>query len=129
MDPFLESPEYFPDLHFSVITFSQQLLQSRLPPPYFAKKGQRVWLEHVRRPVEPDVYVARGIRHAADDSGGGTPAVTIAETGAVAVIAEPDPVIEIREPYLEIYTGRGEQKRLVTTIEVLSPTNKSSAGQ
>src|SRR5262249_29865603 len=32
---------------------------------------------------------------------------------------------EIREPFVEIYVGPREQRRLVTTIEVLSPANKT----
>jgi hypothetical protein len=129
MDPFLESTGYFPDLHYSLITFAQQSLQTRLPSQYFAKKAQRVWLEHAQRCVEPDVFVARGAGRTVGDESGGIAVATLAETGAVAVAAEPDPVIEFREPYLEIYTDRGEKKRVVTSIEILSPTNKTSAGQ
>lgn len=130
MDPFLENPEYFPDLHDSLIYCLQETLQPRLPEPYFAKKGRRVWLEQVGRQIGPDAYVLR-----APGPTGRVPDVaeiaTVGETGAVAVVAdpEPDPVIEIREPYLEIYTGAGDDKRLVTTIEVLSPTNKTQGGQ
>jgi hypothetical protein len=128
MDPFLESPEYFPDLHDSLVYNMQELLQPRLPAGYFAKKARRVWLEHVERPVGPDVYVVHH-RHSEHGPGAGVEIATLAETGPVVVVAEPPPLIEIREPYLEIYTGRGQTKRLVTSIEVLSPANKSSAGQ
>lgn len=130
MDPFLERPEYFPDLHDSLITYLQEVLQPRLPEPYFAKKGRRVWLEQEARRIGPDVYVAR-------DAGrtGSVPeraeVATVAETGAVAVVAdpEPDPVLEVEEIYLEVYAGPGEDKRLVTVVEILSPTNKTQGSQ
>lgn len=43
---------------------------------------------------------------------------------------EPDVVVHIphderHETFLEIFVGRGKNRRLVTTIEVLSPTNKT----
>ncbi|HUG91566.1 MAG TPA: DUF4058 family protein [Planctomycetaceae bacterium] len=71
MDPFLESPEYFPDLHDSLVYVIQETIQPLLPSPYFAKKARRGWLEHVERPIGPDVYVGRVIRPAAieEDSG------------------------------------------------------------
>ena len=44
---------------------------------------------------------------------------------------EPDVVVHIphderHETFLEIFVGRGKNRRLVTTIEVLSPTNKAN---
>ena len=32
---------------------------------------------------------------------------------------------ERTEPRVEIYTGKGKDKRLITSIELLSPTNKT----
>lgn len=127
MDPYLESPEYFPDLHDSLVTYLQETLQPRLPEPYFAKKAKRVWLEHAGRFIGPDVYVSRGASRT--ETSPEVPIATIAETGPVAVAAEPVPMIEVEEPYLEIYTRRDGEKRLVATIEVLSPSNKSPSSE
>lgn len=130
MDPFLENSEYFPDLHDSLVTYLQEMLQPRLPEPYFAKKAKRVWLERADRYIGPDVYIARGRGRAEDvPSGGEVPIATIAETGPIAVAAEPVPMLEVEEPYLQIYTRHDGEKRLVTTIEVLSPSNKSPSSE
>ena len=60
MDPYLEGEDLFPSLHGSLITYLQELLQPRLPEPYFAKTNARVWVEMTRRYVEPDVDVFVG---------------------------------------------------------------------
>jgi hypothetical protein len=78
-------------------------------------------MEYIERALEPDVNVLRSqpLKDAGQDEGGGT---------AVAVNVHPVVVIvpqeETRELFVEIYTVRGE-RRLVTSIEVLSLTNKT----
>src|SRR5690242_15063405 len=54
MDPYLESRDWFPCLHDSLITFIMESLQARLPETYYAQSSQRIWLEYSRRYVEPD---------------------------------------------------------------------------
>ena len=90
MDPYLESPEIFPDFHDSLITYLRENLQANLPPPYFAAIGRRVWIAASRRSIGPDVLHD-----------------------------------EFREPFLEVYTDSAEGKRLVTSVEVLSLSNKT----
>jgi hypothetical protein len=123
MDPYLENPEIFPDLHDSLITYLREQLQASLPAPYFAAMGRRIWIEFARRSIGPDVQVRRG-----SGSVGRRP-----EEGRVALAASPTarPVVvrvahdEFREPSIEIYAQGGREKRLVTSIEVLSLTNKT----
>jgi hypothetical protein len=127
MDPFLEHPVQFPDLHDRLITYSSEALNGRLPEPYYAKIGRRVWVEVSQRYVGPDVNVLRT---------NGGPAREQLESGGVAVAAPPRtrPVVvrvphdEIRETFLDIYT-RQDGERLVTSIEVLSPSNKTPGEQ
>ncbi len=57
MDPYLENPDWFPNLHHDLITYIKQTLQSRLPETYYAQSDQRVWLEYSRRHAEPDVEI------------------------------------------------------------------------
>ena len=45
MDPYLESPEVFPDFHHSFIICLREALQASLPVPYVARIGQRLWTE------------------------------------------------------------------------------------
>jgi hypothetical protein len=95
-----------------------------LPAPYFAEINERLWVDTSERRIGPDVDVLRG------DQPGSSPA---RRNGGVAVLAEPTqpilitvPVEERRETYLEIRAPQDGRERVVTTIEVLSPTNKTS---
>ena len=59
MDPYLERPGIFPDLHDSLIVFLRDSINEQLPEPYFAAISSRVWIEDTRRRIEPDVNVLR----------------------------------------------------------------------
>ncbi len=123
MDPFLEHPAVFPDLHDRLIAHLSEALQVQLPEPYYAVIGTRIWVEFSRRSIGPDVKVLRPPVESSrgEPSSGG---------GAVAAPIRPKPVIvrvphdERRETFVEIYTRPGNE-RLVTVVEVLSLTNKT----
>lgn len=120
MDPYLEAPEVFPDLHDSFITYLREHLQARLPAPYFAAIGRRVWIELARRSIGPNVHVLRAQRRSPEPR-----AATVAAAVATAPVAVRVAHDEFREPLVEVY-ARGEQgKRLVTSIELLSRSNKT----
>jgi hypothetical protein len=128
MDPYLEHPEIFPDLHDSFITYLREALQASLPAPYFAVIGRRVWIEFSRRSIGPDVEVRRG----------GAPSTHMAQSAGSVAVADPviaRPVLvkvahdELRESFVEIYTRGASGKRLVTSIELLSLANKTPGHQ
>jgi Protein of unknown function (DUF4058) len=118
MDPYLE--QFWGDVHQSLIIYARDLLQGVLPEDLRARVQERVFVESPggqERTMYPDIRVIeRGSRRGAGP----------ASTGGIA-IAEP---LRIRLPdesvtqgYIEIIdlsTGR----RIVTVIEVLSPSNK-----
>lgn len=124
MDPFLENPAFFPSLHERMIVYIAELLQPRLPPPYFADLGERLWIETSRRKVVPDVDVIR-------KTGVGTRGYSKAN-GGIAVATRTKPMIitvmhdEIRETFVEIRLRDDDEERLVTTIEILSHANKKT---
>jgi hypothetical protein len=122
MDPFLEHPDVFPDLHNAFITFLQGALQPVLPEPYYAATGRRVWVEVTERPIGPDVNILRPQppQRQGQEQGG----LALAPPRSKAVLVQV-PHDERGEPFVEIYTGPLRNRRLVTTIEVLSPTNKT----
>jgi Protein of unknown function (DUF4058) len=124
MDPFLEHPEIFPDLHDRLVINSSEALQGQLPPPYFAYLNRRVWIEVSERTIGPDVNILRP-RAAPPAAPRGPGGVALAPPRTSQMVVVHVPHDEIREPYVEIYVGPREQRRLVTTIEVLSPTNKT----
>lgn len=124
MDPFLEDPAVFPDLHDNLIAELRNAINAQLPPPYYARSASRVWVEPSQRRVGPDVNVLRPER----------PGTGVVPTSPVATAAARPPVIvripleEYHETFLDIYAKPGDE-RLVTTIEVLSLTNKISGGE
>ena len=119
MDPYLEAPTVFPGLHNRLVSALSDALQAALPAPYFAEIGERVWVEVSRRYIEPDASVLRG---RPVDGGGGVVAAAPARGRPVVVTVPHD---ERREPRVEIRTAVGGDERLVTAIEILSPSNKT----
>jgi hypothetical protein len=139
MDPYLESPRWFHGLHNNLITYLEEQLQPRLPTPYYAQSGEKVWLELSQRYVEPDVDVMRERRpnepQGRSSSQGG---VAIAEpevethlraTQPVQITVEDVVHDEHIEPFLEVRGRWAGQDRLVATIEVVSPSNKTPGDQ
>jgi hypothetical protein len=125
MDPYLENPVLFPDLHDRMITYLSEALQGQLPEPYYAGIGSQTWVEVAERYIDRDVNVLRG-------NGPGPAGQAAPERGgaAVALKARSQPLV-IRVPhdpkkrtYVEVFHPK-DGGRLVTTIEILSPTNKA----
>src|SRR5438093_11526676 len=128
MDPLLEHPGVFPDLHDSLIFCIRESMQARLPEPYFAMIRDRLWVEVSERQIEPDVHVRKGKR-------GSVPAGGAGEDASVGVLTRSKPLTvpvrhdERREPYVEIYVRDASGERVVTIVEILSPSNKSPGDQ
>jgi hypothetical protein len=134
MDPYLELPRFFPGLHSGLIFAIKGLLQSSLPQSYYAESDQYVWLETTRRYVEPDVNVMRergSPRPKRRRITQGSVAIAEAEIGLetsrpVIIAVETIEHDEHVERFLEIRELRREGgDRLVATIEVVSPANKT----
>ena len=119
MDPYLEDAIVFPDFHDGFVTYLRESIQSVLPEPYYAALGRRAWVEVSERFIGPDVNVI--------SSSATTTAIKL--TGTVMEAAEPIivtvPHDEQSQTLVEITIGRGPARRLVTAIEVLSPSNKT----
>jgi len=120
MDPFLEHPDFFPGLHDSMVAYIREFLQPGLPEPYYAEIAQRSWVEVTQRYIEPDVQVLRGTdwREPESEVHGG---VAVARSAPVVVTIPHD---ERQHTFVQILARRPNEQ-LVTTIEVLSLTNKT----
>jgi hypothetical protein len=131
MDPYIEACRIFEDFHYKLIGELERALSSRVPDRYVIRAGERSYLaiaypedEEDKRYFLPDVAVATRRRSAKSTR------KSKASAGGLAVQRAPGSVLmralikaEYREPFLEIRQGEPEHK-LITGIEVLSPSNK-----
>lgn len=129
MDPYIESCGLWGDFHFSLIAQIHQALADAIPERFFVRAGERSY--HVliesegkaEHPFTPDVKITTpesGKKSKKKSDGVAVAEPTTEENPLTlrAFIAE-----EHREAFVEIYEN-DPVLRLVTTIEVLSPSNK-----
>jgi hypothetical protein len=117
MDPYLENPDFWPGVHNHLVVSLAEQLQPLVRPRYIAAIEARVYVEMPPRQSVPDVLV----RKDADRTKGGVQAVAeIDEAETVELIGN-----EIEEAYIQILDMQSGQ-RVVTVIEVVSPSNKTA---
>jgi hypothetical protein len=119
MDPYLEDPTMWRGVHSFLITSLVTTINSLVPPRYVAKIEERVYVILPPHDIYPDIEIMRRPRRRRQ---GGTAG------GAVAVASDPPHIIEqmpaeVREAFIEVVRV-GKPGQVVTTVEVLSPTNK-----
>ncbi len=123
VNPYIEAEGFWEDFHRRFINYLSEAVLSALPGGYDARIDERIELidpasgKSIR---QPDVSVI-------ESPGGGWNApspgrLEVVETAVVEML----PVKEMREVWLEIRDLRDES--LVTSIEILSPSNKTGAG-
>lgn len=115
MDPYLEAPDIWPGVHARFIVYLCDHLQPRLRPRYLAAIEERVFVEGPDRDIIPDVWLRQHQPQA------GSPVVAVIE-GDAPVLVDVVP-LELHETYITILDRQAGQ-RVVTVIEVVSPTNK-----
>lgn len=132
MDPYLEAPRRWPDVHQRLITYIADALQPAVRPHYHARMGERVYILNPLQAIVPDVSLLSQRRPdpggARVHEAGARYVVPVLEPRAPAQAETDEPVrfivlrVEQREPCVEIVHGDGE---VVTVIEVLGPANKT----
>jgi hypothetical protein len=130
MDPYLENPELWPDVHQKFISEMQTALTLVLRPRYVARAELRVYILDEDDPGRdawrvPDVRIERTAKRKGPKTTKRAEALGIAEPLTIPFLVEE----EIEETFLEI--RHVESKTTVTVVEVLSPSNKirGSAGR
>jgi hypothetical protein len=123
MDPYIEACGLWEDFHSHLVEKIYDALASAVPERYFVQVGERSYIvlasENGKetRPFQPDV----GVLSPSAPSRRGGVALAEPEMDAVTLRAFIDH--RFRESFIEIYASEPEW-RLVTSIEVLSPSNK-----
>jgi len=118
MDPYLEAPTIWPDVHTSLMNIVREQLTPLLAPKYLAELETQVVIDRVDddpQVILPDVSVT-------------TPDVPAGAPSAVAVAA-PAPVrirvpLDVPTRLVSVHIRQRENERLVAVIELLSPVNK-----
>ena len=126
MDPYLEHPALWPGVHQRLITYLGDALNALLPLHYVANIGERLYVVQSERSIYPDVVVVEppAAVFLPERGTSGTAAVLHSDPSWVLTV---DP-IERREVFIEILSV-GETSRVVTVIEVLSPSNKTAGSE
>jgi len=123
MDPYLEAPHRWADVHHELISGIRERLSEQLRPKYFTRLEERIYLsedlDSGRSVIVPDVLIHPKLRR--------SPKSEVLAATATLEVSEPivlDDLFdeEIREPYITIVDRAG--RTIVAVIEVLSPSNK-----
>ena len=127
MDPFLEDPFFWHQVHSRLIVALSNELGAKLRPKYYAAIETRTYLDDEEGSIFvgiPDAIVFNSVTtQAPDRSSTITTTLTAPQPQRVRLV-EP---IEVKERYLEIRkVGTHE---VIVAIEVLSPKNKRSEGR
>jgi hypothetical protein len=114
MNPYLENPELWSEVHFGLISVLARSLNAVITPRYRAAVGKRVYTDTLLVGI-PDVTVFQRDRVGIEPQ---PKTITVNEPMVVT-----EPILEeIQERFLEIReVGTG---MVVTVVEVLSPKNK-----
>ena len=124
MDPYLEAKLIWPGFHNALVVYIRDQLRPLLHPRYIAAVEDRVFLEEPPRALIPDVWVRE---QSSRWTGGGT--AVLEPQLQTEILGADDPMLielddpSVHESYIEILDRQSGQ-RVVTVIEVLSPTNK-----
>src|SRR5262245_14681430 len=126
MDPYLEAPDIWPDLHEALASEIRAELNLLLPQPYYARLEVRpevgiVEDEGMSRRIVPDVTVVRTSTDTTTASATATLSerrTTVSASVEVTVASEP-----LRHQFVEIRDVRRGHK-LITLMEIVSPANK-----
>ena len=119
MDPYLEHPSLWPDVHNSLITAMRDALVPRVAPRYYVALERRTYLlapDDVVFVGRPDIAISP-----VENAPWPKPMSQIAEASAIYEVDVPMGD-EVDESYLEIREVK--TAKLITILELLSPVNK-----
>jgi len=126
MDPYLEDPGLWPDVHHNLISGSQGVLSAQLRPKYVVRVEERVYVtDDTDDTIKPQLRIP-DIEVVGRPGWEETPVSLRGEVSQLEVI---EPVVaitwfeeEIHEAFLKVIDLA--TRNVVTIIEILSPANK-----
>ena len=129
MDPFVEWSNFWADFHSEILPAVRQQLLRALPESYDARMNTKVQLvkqvEADPQSVAGDAMIVGRPDYAGNGRSSAAPAATM--TLQPTRLPLPEPALEeVKHAWVEIVTG--DDERVVTLVEVLSPANKEGEG-
>lgn len=131
MDPFIEARGLWPDFHHRLVTQIGDAVSGELPPRYVARFGHRTYIDRLSEDedefgnhFEPDVSV---LDSSSSSRNGSQIAASAGQIPGAIIMHSAPPEVEVKEAYVDIFDLDAD-RRLVTSIEVLSPANKRFRG-
>jgi hypothetical protein len=118
MDPYLEHPALWPDVHNRLIAALADDLSERVAPRYYVGLERRTYLLK----ADDLVLVGRPDLAIAPASDSPVPALQPAATASLVLEVDVPMQDEVSENFLEIHEVR--TGKLITILELLSPVNK-----
>src|SRR5688572_4290375 len=123
MDPYLEDPRFWPDVHSRLNNAISELIGPQVSPSFTVHIEERVRIismeEILLQRIAPDVFV---VQQEARPARGST-ATLISPSAKVIPLYD----TEVHDRFLEIRDAANQE--VVTTLEVLSPANKVSGSE
>ena len=125
MDPWLEHPDLSPGVHNRLITAIADEIVPKVAPKYFVTVEQNAYLVSFDKEIvigRPDLLVSR------TKSRKPAPRLVGQKTSGGVDVVELDVQVPVRDRVEEWYLDVRQvgTRKLVTVIEILSPTNKSN---
>src|SRR5262245_4793247 len=118
MDPYLEAPTLWPDVHTTLMSIFREQLAPLLAPKYLAELETQVVID--RTDDEPQVVLS-DVSVTTSDIPTGTPSVVAVAAPAPVRVRVP---LDVPTRLVSIHIRQRETERLVAVIELLSPVNK-----
>jgi Protein of unknown function (DUF4058) len=118
MDPYLEAPSIWPDVHTSLMSIFREQLTPLLAPKYLAELETQVVID--RLDDEPQVVLPDVSVTSSEVSAGASSAGAVTAPAPVQVRVP----LDVPTRLVSVYIRQRETARLVAVIELLSPVNK-----
>ena len=120
MNPYLEQDDAWEVFHGQFIPVAMEILNAQAGPDYIVKMDERIYVHDVEQDAR--VFLGRADVSVAHPQEGGETSSGTALLEAPAKVRLPVVDLE-RDPFIEIRDRRS--RRLITVIELLSPSNKN----
>ncbi len=121
MDPYLEAPDVWPDVHTRLMNIFAEQLSPRLVPKYLAELTTQIVIERLPDdPAEPRYFLPDVTLTKLREAG----PMVLAEPPAMATAVRLRVPVALPTRLVSIHIRHRENEKVVAVIELLSPVNK-----